>query len=209
MSEENAGQETTGNDETGQLESLRQELGQANQIIERLRGTQSANDRELSNLRPLVKEYESTIEDLEKSNDALKSQFESANSSVEELSERVQELSTLEDQVRSYELDVNKLRLAATMAGENPAIAVLVETGALPQTDDLESFKESLERIAGGISDVTTKKVDDMMQGVRPKEPNVSGRTKTDAIEEAMSLMESGDYDKGLKLYTEALQMKE
>lgn len=207
MSEETAGQGAsapTSNTDAGQSDELKQAL----QTIERLRGTQSSNDRELSRLRAREAELNQRLIDIEAARAAAATDLQNQRALVETLNSRLSELGGVELQAKAALAQAEKMRLAAVMAGTTPAISLLVEANALPQVDAVEDFKAALERIASGIGQVAIDQARGMLQGTHPNVPG-SKPTRESMLEQAEKLIQEGKFDEGIKLHTEALNFKE
>ena len=221
MSENPAGQADGGTltDSTGSVvyqptssvdvNQLQETLRQANQTIDRLRGTQSSNDRELGRLRTRETELQKSLNDLEASRSAALTDLEAERAAAAGLNQRLGELGESQRLAESAQATVDRLRLAAVMAGTNPAISLLVEANALPQAETLEEFQKSLERIAGGIGNVAASRARDMLSGAHP---NVSGEgkpTRETMIAEADRLMREGKLEESIVLHTQALELEQ
>lgn len=210
MTEENAGQgeatPTSTND--GRVAELETQLSAANTLIDRLKGTQSSNDRAFSNLRAEKQDLETKLQAAVEASETAQASLTSLQSQFDTLNQRVIELAPLEAQLESAKAQAERMQIAAVMAGETPAIALLVKSNALPQADTTEAFQESLASIADGLQGVVASAARQQLSGARPgnvqKEPPTSGSLE----EEAMRLMEAGEYENGMKLYTQALELR-
>jgi chromosome segregation ATPase len=211
MSEENAGQgETTptGNTDSGRLHELEGQLQEATRTIERLRGTQSSNDRELGRLRTREGELQQQLADIDAARSAALSDLTNERSGVELLKKRLGELSVVEESAKVAQSNAERMRLAAIMAGTTPAISLLVETNALPQADTTDAFKEALERIATGIGQVASGQARQMLAGTHPNVPGAKP-TRDALLQEADRLLKAGEFEKAITMNTQALELKE
>lgn len=210
MSEETAGQGETLTSNTGSISTgaTEAQLQQALSTIERLRGTQSSNDRELGRLRTREAELQQQLNDIEAARAAALTDLQKERASAETLTKRLSELSAVESSAEVAKAQAERMRLAAVMAGTTPAISLLVETNALPQADSLEAFQEALKRIADGIGQVADSRAREMLSGTHP---DVGGQkpTRESMVQEADRLMKAGKYEEAIALHTQALNMKE
>ena len=102
--------------------------------------------------------------------------------------------------------NAERMRVAAVMAGTTPAISLLVETGALPQAENIDDFRAALERIASGIGQAASDTARQMLTGTHP---NIQGTTPTadSLLAEADRLLKDGKYEEGIALHTQALNL--
>jgi paraquat-inducible protein B len=207
MSEDNAGQGTTptGEGDAGQLEA---KLAEANRTIERLRGTQSANDRALADLRDSEKSLKTQLETISKERQDLESSFQAISEERDSLNEKVSELSGFQTEAESAKMRADMMRLAAVKAGENPAISILVKSGALPQADNLEDFEASLDEISENLGGIVSNQARQQLSGARPKNVTKVENTPESLEEESLRLLQAGNYDEGIKMHTQALELR-
>ena len=197
----------TGNE----LAALRAELAEQRGQNERLRGTQSTNDRELARLRTHEADLAQNVRDLEAARTALLTEVESQRTEAQTLSSRLGELEGLGATAKSALAQAEKLRIAAIMAGTAPAISLLVETNALPQIDDADAFKDALSRIATGLGQVAEVSAREILSGAKPA-PGAGGNqppTKEALFAEYDRLMRENKSKEALAVFTQALELKE
>lgn len=211
MTEEIAGQgETTptSNVDSGRLRELESQLQEATRTIERLRGTQSSNDRELGRLRTRESELQQQLADIDAARAAALSDLTQERSSIESLNKRLGELSGIEQKVSVAQSEAERMRLAAILAGTTPAISLLVETNALPQAETVDAFKEALERIAAGIGQAASGQARQMLAGTHPDIPGAKP-TREALLQEADRLLKAGKFNEAIALNTQALELTE
>jgi len=180
----------------------------AGQLTTRLKGTQSSNDRAFSNLRAEKQDLETRFQGVVTEGDAAKASLATLQSQNDSLNQRVTELSAVEGEVVVAKAQAERMRIAAIMAGEAPAIALLVKSNALPQAETTEAFEISLASIAEGLKGVVSMATREQLAGSRPGNIPKTPPTSDSLEEEAMRLMEAGEYDDGMKLYTQALELR-
>jgi len=210
MTEEPAGQgepTPTGAPDV-RVTELEKKLDEANQLITRLKGTQSSNDRAFSNLRAEKQDLETKFQSVVTESEAAKANLATLQSQNDSLNQRVTELSAIESEVATAKAQAERMRIAAIMAGEAPAIALLVKSNALPQAETTELFKESLAGIAEGLKGVVSVAAREQLAGSRPGNIQKTPPTSATLEEEAMRLLDAGQYEDGMKLYTQALDLR-
>ena len=212
MAEDPAGQGGEPETPTGipdeRITELEEELDKANQLITRLKGTQSSNDRAFSNLRAEKQTLEEQLQSITEANETAIVDLGALQTQNDVLSQRVTELSTVEAEVVAAKAQAERMQIAAIMAGETPAIALLVKSGALPQAETTEAFQASLAEIAEGLQGVVSSAARQQLAGSRPGNVQKIPPSANSLEEEAMRLLEEGKYDDGMKLYTQALELR-
>jgi phage shock protein A len=208
---EEAGQESPTGTDAGQAAALLAENKDLKDQLTRLRGTQGSQDRALEHSRTSEAELKAKLTDIEVAHKTVLTDLEQFKATNAALTEKLNTLTPLESQVTQLSAQAERYRIAASMAGTSPAISLLVETGALPQTETTEDFKAALEKIAGGLSTYAGQQATQMLSGGRPSSPPAVDETPDSLMEKSMKLMNSGkraDLDEALRLRDQALALQ-
>jgi chromosome segregation ATPase len=227
MSEENAGQGTldttlgtvaansaaiTPNAEpssapTGQTPELSKELAEARLQIERLKGTQAANDRALAARQAQIDKLVAQAAEYE---GAVKARDESLSLTVTELADlktKTAELDNLQAQVAAAQYEVERLKVVAEYSAQNPMIAVLAKTGALPQAETLDDFRKGLDAIVSSMGGIAQQAIVQTLTGAR-KPPAPVENDVASMQEEATRLIRAGRDEEAYELWRKVMALQ-
>lgn len=175
----------------------------------RLRGTQASLDRAKTDLTAQVKELETKVTDLSAALSGKTSDLNAATTTIASLQEQVQNLKGFETVATNLQGEVAKMKVVASMAGKNPAIALLAETGALPNADSIEDFQASLQKIADGLGGLTKSAVSEKLSGAIPSvTPAQGNETFEQLYQKGMELIGQRKGEEGLKLIEQAYALQ-
>jgi chromosome segregation ATPase len=220
MAEENAGQGTLDTTLgtvatnsaaiTPSAESSTAPTGQTLELqkqIERLKGTQAANDRALAAKQAQIEQLAAQLAEYE---GAVKARDESLSLTVAELNDlktKTAELDKLTAQVTAAQYEVERLKVVAEYSAQNPMIAVLAKTGALPQAATLDDFKKGLDTIVSSMGGIAQRAVVETLTGAR-KPPTPTEDDVASLQEEANRLIHAGRDTEGLELWRKAMALQ-
>ena len=204
----NSGQGTTPTApvDNGQLiADIQAKLSEAETTITRLRGTQSANDRTIGEL----KSQTSKLGDYEAQIKALEIERDTATQATVELTQKVQAVGTLTTELESLKERNNRLMIAASKASQSPIIAALIENNALPQADTVEDFTTALDSIIGRAGTQAANQAKEMLSGSRPV-PNSAGDAESpiEMIRRGEQMVRDKKIDEGIALIQEGERLK-
>jgi chromosome segregation ATPase len=203
-----AGQETPTGTSEGQA-TLLSENKELKDTVARLRGTQSAQDRALENLRTSEVELKAQLADAQAARQALAAEKEQLTKHYSELNTKLETLAPLEAQVPQLQAQAERMRAAAILAGSNPAIALLVEANALPQAETLEEFQQSLTKIAGGLTGVAGNTAQKILEGGRAEPPPAVEESPEALDHQAMVFFNQGNLAEGIKARDRAMELRQ
>lgn len=202
MPEENAGQETTGED-------LSKQLAQKDEVIDRLRGTQSSLDRANEELRSKLGKLETQLQDLITNIKAKDQELADFASVKQQFVEQQSQLQKLGKQLEASTARAERLRVVAELAGDNPAISVLAKNGALPQADTVEEFTERLNAIAESMSGIIETQARVKLQGSKPAPQRAQDMDKDSMQAKGRALINDGRVQEGLELIQKSMTLGE
>ena len=194
---------------TAQIADLEAKLTEANTNINRLRGTQSANDRTIGEQKSEIEKLAGTIPDMEAQIKAYEDTQKSASTTISELQSKLTNGEALASELETLKASQNRLLIAAGKAG-NPIIAALINNNALPQAETDEAFTTALDNIIEGSQTQVQMQVQSTLQGTKPV-PNQQGtgsETPEEMIKRGENLMRQKKVAEGLSLIQEAQKIQ-
>lgn len=208
MSEDdnNAGQgeQTPTGDKTAELQ---QKLDEALEQISRLKGTQSANDRALTELRTTKTKLEADVAALQAKIDESTAALGEATNKATQLEEQNADLPQLKSKVEALEAEKKRLETVAQYAATTPAIGLLVQANALPQADTPEEFESALKVISDGLGNIGAVGAVDALKNAKiPVKPANNTVTAQDLYDQGVQMI-LRQQEGGLDKVAKALEM--
>lgn len=201
---------TSGVAPTGQMDELQQasvKLAEYQKQIDRLKGTQSANDRALANAKAQLEEMAAKLAEYEGAVQARDESIKITSSELEQLKSKTSELDALQAQAQAAQAEIERLRVVAEFASTNPVVAILAKTNALPQTNTIEEFRAAVQTIVDSVGTTASQQVAQTLSGAR-KPPTPSTESVVDLQEQATMLIRAGKQEEGLELWKKALALQ-
>jgi chromosome segregation ATPase len=192
---------------TDELQEAKAQLAEAIKQIERLKGTQSANDRALASAKSQLDQMAVKTAEYESAVKARDASITIATGELDALKTKTAELDKLQAQAAAAQTEIERLKIVAEYSAQNPMIAVLVKANALPRTSTIDEFRQAIQTIVDGVGSTANHQVLQTLAGAR-KPPTPAGEDAASLQEEATKLIRQGRDEEGYALWRRALALQ-
>jgi len=186
---------------------LQRRLTEATEQIDRMRGTQSSNDRALTVLRAQVKQYETQVAQYQVDIAARDTDLVASHASLEEYKTKDAELEQLKLTNTALTAATERLSVVAEYAAKHPVVGLLSSAGALPVADDIEGFRKGLDFIVAGMADAAVAQATSIVAGAKPNPPQTASPEADDLYDQGMKMIMAQNPE-GIELVKQAQQMR-
>jgi len=193
-----------------QLKTVTDKLAESEVTINRLRGTQSSNDRTIAEQKSRMEVYAAQTSDMEAQLKAVSTDFGIAKTTIEQLTQQVGDFSVMSKSIETLQTQNNRLLIAASKAQQSPIIGALINNNALPTAETAEEFEAALDNIIAGAKEYAQIQVQSTLSGARPN-PGAAGtgsESPEDMIRRGQDMMRHHNIDEGLNLIRRASEIK-